>query len=171
MANQRQWARVGHIAGVFGVRGWLKVYSYTDPRGNILNYLPWSLEPKSGGDSTLVRLISGKQHGKGIIAQLEGVDDPQVAAALIGHEIMVPSDQFPATEPGEYYWSDLIGLNVVTLDGEPLGRVESILETGANDVLVVKSERQRLIPFLQPQVVTRVDIEGGIIRVDWDADF
>ena len=90
---------------------------------------------------------------------------------LMGSEIGIRRDQLPAPEPGEYYWSDLQGLEVVTEKGESLGRVDHLIETGANDVLVVKGDRERLIPFVMQQVVTRVDLDAGTIQVDWDKDF
>lgn len=89
----------------------------------------------------------------------------------MGCEIGIRPEQMPATGPGEYYWRDLEGLEVVNLQGERLGRVDHLLETGANDVLVVVGERERLIPFVSAQVVTEVDLETGLIRVDWDKDF
>jgi len=160
---------LGKISGIYGVRGWVRVYSYTRPRDNIIRYRCWYL--KQADDWKPVQVAEARVHGKGVIARLEGCEDRDAAQALMGCEIGIDRDQLPAPEPGEYYWSDLQGLQVVTLDGEPLGTVDYLMETGANDVLVVKGERERLIPFVSGQVVVEVDQEKGEIRVDWDKDF
>lgn len=116
-------------------------------------------------------MLEGRQHGKGVVAHLQDCDDRDQAQALMGHEIGIRRDQLPVTAPGEYYWSDLHGLKVITLDGEALGTVDHLIETGANDVLVVKGERERLIPFISEQVIISVDLDAGEIQVDWDKDF
>jgi 16S rRNA processing protein RimM len=116
-------------------------------------------------------MAEGHQQGKGVVARLAECDNRDQAYALMGSEIAVRRDQLPATAPGEYYWSELQGLDVVNTDGESLGTVDHLLETGANDVLVVKGDRERLIPFVMDEVVIAVDREQGRIRVDWDKDF
>lgn len=145
------------------------MYSYTEPRENILTYQPWYL--RTGDDWQPCRLAEGRRHGKGVVARLDGCEDRDQAAALMDREIRVAREQLPATAPGEYYWQDLIGLQVVTLAGDPLGRVDHLLETGANDVLVVAGEREHLIPFVMDRIVVDVDLEAGVMRVDWDKDF
>ena len=145
------------------------MFSYTEPRDNIVHYQPWYLKRK--GEWQEHRLAEGRQHGKGVVARLAGCEDRDRAALLIGAEIGVRRDQLPVAQPGEYYWSDLQGLQVVTLKGELLGTVDHLLETGANDVLVLRGERERLIPFVLGQVIHDVDLEGGEIQVDWDKDF
>jgi 16S rRNA processing protein RimM len=145
------------------------VYSYTQPRENIIQYQPWQLN--QGGDWQPRQVAEGQRHGKGVIARLAGCEDRDQAMLLMGTEIGIRRDQLPAPEPGEYYWSDLQGLEVVTEKGDSLGRVDHLIETGANDVLVVKGDRERLIPFVMQQVVTRVDLGAGTIQVDWDKDF
>jgi 16S rRNA processing protein RimM len=151
------------------VKGWVRVFSWTDPRDNIVHYQPWYL--RCGGVWRARRVAEGKRHGKGVVARLEGCENRDQAAGLMDCEIGVRRDQLPPTAPGEYYWSDLLGLDVVNLHDEPLGRVDHLLETGANDVLVVQGERERLIPFVPGKVVVRVDLESGVIRVDWDKEF
>jgi len=160
---------VGRISGLYGVRGWVKVFSYTDPRENVVDYGPWYLRGPQG--MAEMRVAEGRAHGKGVVVRLEGYDDREQARGLIGREILVRRDQFPPAEPGEYYWSDLVGLRVVTTAGVELGMVDHLLETGANDVLVVKGERERLIPFVPEQVVTEVDLAGKRLTVDWDPEF
>ncbi|WP_024299969.1 ribosome maturation factor RimM [Methylomicrobium lacus] len=160
---------VGKISGVFGIKGWVKIFSYTSPKENILNYSPWLLIKK--GETKTVEIVSGHLQGGGIVAQIKGVDDRSQAEALVGWEIFIRREQLPATSEGEYYWSDLIGLEVVTTDGVVLGVVDNLLETGANDVLIVKGERERAVPFIKGQVIVKVDREGGCIVVDWDPEF
>ncbi len=159
---------LGRIAGLYGVRGWVKVYSYTDPRDAVLEHAEWLLHRK--GSWQACELVEGKRHGKGIIAKLAGVDDRDTAAEYVGIDIGVPREQLPETEPGEYYWTDLEGLRVVHKDGRELGTVAYLLETGANDVLVTEGERERLIPFVMGRVVLDVDLDDGVITVDWEWD-
>ncbi len=151
------------------MRGWVRVFSYTDPRENIIRYQPWYL--KKDGDWVQKHLEEGRQQGKGVVARLQGCDDRDLAYQLMGSEIGIRRDQLTATLPDEYYWVELQGMRVMTLAGEELGTVDHLLETGAHDVLVVKGERERLIPFVIGQVVTKVDREHGEIRVDWEKDF
>jgi len=168
-AGERDVVVVGRISGVYGVRGWVRVRSYTEPRENILRYSPWLLKSSDGWRSCA--LEEGRPHGKGIVVRLAGYEDRERAAALIGVEVAVRREQLPPLPAGEYYWADLIGLEVVTREGVSLGRIDHLLETGANDVLVVQGERERLIPYLPEQVVLGVDLDGGVMRVDWDPEF
>lgn len=156
---------VGHISGVYGVHGWVKVFSHTEPRENILGYSPWHIRRAERWEP--IALLDGRRQGKGVIARLEGCADREHARALIGAEIAVEREQFDETAPGEYYWADLVGLEVVTRDGVTLGRVDHLIETGANDVLVVAGERERLIPFVPDRYIVEVDVEGGRMVVDW----
>lgn len=159
---------LGRIAGLFGVRGWVKVYSYTEPREALLGYRHWLLSDNDGWREAAV--AEGRRHGKTIIARIEGYIEREQAAGLVGAEIAVPRKELPETEAGHYYWSDLEGLKVVHRDGTELGRVAHLLETGANDVMVVKGERERLIPFVMSDIVLDVDLEQGRIDVDWEWD-
>jgi 16S rRNA processing protein RimM len=157
---------LGRISGLFGVRGWVKVYSYTEPREAVLDYGRWLLSGKDGWREATV--AEGQRHGKGIIARVNGINDRDEAALLIGADIAVPRDELPDTETGRYYWSDLEGLTVVHRDGTELGKVAYLLETGANDVMVVKGEREVLIPFVMDKVILGVDLSSGRIEVDWE---
>ncbi len=163
-----EWIVLGRISGLFGVRGWVKVFSHTSPRANILDYRSWHLQ--RAGSWEAYRLQEGKVHGKGVIARLEDCGDRGQAAELVGADIAIRRDQLPKAGPGEFYWSDLEKLKVKTLVGQDFGTVHHLLKTGANDVLVVQGDRQRLIPFIA-DVVIEVDLEAGVIRVDWDPDF
>ncbi len=159
---------LGKIVGVFGVKGWVKVFSETRPREQIFKYTPWLLV--LNGDEFEVEVLEGRQQGKGLIASLKGYTDCEDARRLIGSEILVSQESLPKTGKNEYYWSQLTGLNVVNLQGIELGKVVNLFETGANDVLVVKGEKERLIPFTEFAVID-VDIDSNNIVVDWDEDF
>ena len=161
---------IGKIAGVFGVKGWVKVFSLTDPRENILNYSPWIL--KQDDQIKEVQPVNGKRQGKTVVVCLEGIGDRNLAEFYTGWEILINKSQLPETEEDEYYWADLVGLSVETENGISLGQVDYIIETGANDVLVVKDlKEERLIPFLQAQTIKKIDLEGRLMVVDWDPDF
>jgi 16S rRNA processing protein RimM len=160
---------VGRIAGLFGVRGWVKVYSYTDPRDNVVGYSPWHLV--IDGQSRQVKVLAGRAHGDGVVALIDGVQDRDAAAALVGAEIEVDRAVFGKAGRQQFFWTDLQGMKVQTLTGESLGVVDHLFETGANDVMVVVGERRHLVPFLFGRVVTGVDTEQRLITVDWDPEF
>ncbi|GAA5120706.1 ribosome maturation factor RimM [Alloalcanivorax gelatiniphagus] len=167
---------VGRIVSVHGVKGWVKVYSYTDPIENIFDYQPWYLF--DDGAWREVKLGGRRRQGKGLVAGLDGYDDrEQARRELVGREIAVPRSQLPESGDDEYYWRDLIGLRVKLDDGRDLGRVHSLMETGANDVLVVRGDgdsldrQERLLPWTPGQVVRDVDLDAGELRVDWDPEF
>lgn len=160
---------VGHVAGLYGVKGWFKVISYTEPRRNILDYQPWHLE--QAGVIEPAGSLTGQIQGKSLVAHLAGIEDRDAAAGLIGANIFVNRDLFVQTEKDEYYWRDLEGLQVVNVEGVSLGVVESLLETGANDVLILRGERRRLIPFVVDDIVKRVDLDAAKIIVDWEPEF
>lgn len=166
MGASKQLA-LGYVSAVHGIKGWVKVHSWTRPMEAILEYKPWLL----GEDKSPVKIVDGRKQGKGLVALLPGFEDREQAVTLVGLQIFVNRDQLPATAENEYYWSDLEGLEVHTTRGEVLGRVERLMETGANDVLVIHGDRQHLVPFVQGQYVTRVDLAEGLIEVDWDPDF
>jgi 16S rRNA processing protein RimM len=167
---------LGHITGVSGLKGWVKVHSDTRPRENIVAYPLWWLE--QSGAWTAIKVLAGRPQGKTIVAQLEGIVSPEQGSALIGARIAVARDAMPATESGEYYWADLTGMTVKTVDSVTIGPVSRMFETGANDVMVVsddrenpESKREILVPWLIPDVITEVDVDNGVITIDWDPDF
>ena len=159
---------LGRVTGLYGVKGWFKVHSYTEPREAVLDYKDWLLSRDGTWQS--VRLAEGKRHGKTVIARLEGIEDRDKAATYTGDDIGVAREQLPATGRGEYYWADLEGLQIVHIDGRSLGKVAYLLATGANDVLVVHGDQEILIPFVQEEIIKGVDLAGGVINVDWEWD-
>lgn len=154
---------------MYGLRGWVKVYAETRDRSEILGFKRWYLRRADGWQARQV--ITGRAQAKGIIAQLEGVVDCDQARLLVGTEIAVRRADLPPAEPGTYYWDDLVGLKVVNLEGIEFGTVSHLFETGgANDVVVVQGERERLIPYTK-DAVKKVDLKARVLHVDWDADF
>jgi 16S rRNA processing protein RimM len=159
---------LGRISGVFGVRGWVKVFSYTDPREAVLDYESWLLGHK--GEWRPAKVAEGQRHGKTVVVRIDGFDDREQAATLIGSEIAVPKAALPEVDEGHYYWSDLEGLQVVRSDGSELGKLAYLLETGTHDVMVIQGEKERLVPFVKDEIVLDVDLENGLITVDWEWD-
>ncbi len=165
---------MGKIGAVHGVRGEVKIHSFTDPMENLFDYPLWHL--RRDGETKQVRLASARSQGKGLVAKIEGLDDREIARTYTGFEICVPRSELPGLEEGEYYWHQLIGLQVINQDRQLLGKVSHLLETGANDVLVVRpcagslDGRERLLPYTD-HCLQQIDLEAGVISVEWDADF
>lgn len=169
---------VGRLTAVYGIKGWLKVHSYTEPAENLFDYHPWLLKTAHGIKQ--VEIDEVRPHGDAFVVHLVGVDDRDQAAGYAAVDIAVNKDQLPELDDGEYYWSQLEGLRVITeFQGaeKDLGKVLKLFETGANDVLVVQGDdqsidqRERLVPYVPDQFVLSVDLEKGQIRVDWDPEF
>ena len=164
------WVVLGKISGLYGVQGWVKVFSYTEPRAAIVNYRPLYLQqPRQQWQAD--ELEGGRAHGKGVVLKFADIDDRDRASQLIAAEVAITREQLPPPAAGEYYWVDLQGLQVIADTGQVLGKIEYLFSTGANDVMVVKGDRERLIPFLQNDVVKTIDLDRRIMRVDWDPDF
>ncbi|MGQ7246831.1 ribosome maturation factor RimM [Halomonas sp. V046] len=176
-ADDRQaddYVVLGKLTSPYGIKGWMKVFSYTSPMEGILDYAEWVI--RQGGKLSRHRLQQGRRQGKGLVAQLDGIDSRDTAEAMAGAEILLPKGELPALESGDYYWYQLEGLKVITLEGVSLGRLAYLFETGANDVMVVKGgdapdDRERLLPYLPNDVIKSVDLEAGEMRVDWDPEF
>ena len=168
-APQKQ-VLLGRIRGAFGVRGEVKLESFTEPADAIFRYQPWWLRGAQGAGREMTG-ARGRLTPKGVVARLPGVEDRDAAEALLGTEIWVARAALPPPKPGEYYWIDLEGLRVRNLDGADFGTVSHLFSTGVNDVLVVQGERERMIPFAEPDYVKSVDFASGVVTVDWDADF
>ena len=167
-AHSSKLVTLGRIGGVYGIKGWLKVHSYTEPRDNIVDYSPWLL--LRGDERREACVMDARTAGGRVIVKLGGVDDRDAAREWVGAEIAVERRQLPPCGPGEFYWSDLEGLEVRTLRGEVLGKVDHLLATGGNDVLVLAGETERLIPFVWDSVIRSVDLDAGVIVADWAAD-
>lgn len=163
------WVELGHVNGVFGVGGWIKVFSFTRPREAILEYRTWHLVGRDGA-RVARQVLHGRLQGVGVVAKLARCEDRNTALDLVGSRILVPASDLAEPDAGEYYWRDLVGLEVVNLHGESFGRVGELLETGANDVLVMDGDDGLLVPFTR-EVVREVDLEAGRIVVDWDRDY
>lgn len=157
---------LGRISGVYGVKGWVRIFSYTDPMEGILDYDEWLLG--SGSRWNRIARREGRRQGKGLVASLVGTDDRDAAALLVGTEIGVLRADLPDPGADSYYWKDLEGLAVQQVDGNVVGTVDHLLQTGANDVLVVRGEAETLIPFLPGTVVKNVDLDRGVITIDWE---
>ncbi len=187
--TDRELTVLGEISAHFGVRGWLRVRSFTRPPDQITDYATWILIPVDRSRTTgpthpltlaepvpRWRVQDYRWQSPRLIIQLEGIRSREEARPLIGRQVCVPVSLLPCLPAGEYYWSQLIGLQVVNLQGTCLGRVDGLMETGANDVLVVKSphrsghDLERLVPWI-PQVIRTVDLPSGSLVVDWDPDF
>jgi len=175
MAKHSQETVIGQITSVFGVKGWLKVFSYTDPKDGILDYRNWTLV--HNGQRIPARLEEGRRQGQGIVVRLKGIDDRGLARTYCGADITVPMAELPDLPEGEFYWHQLEGLTVFTMDNECLGKVDHLIGTGSNDVLIVRAtdesidQRERLIPYRSEQVVKNVDLTESAMIVDWDPEF
>ncbi|MGD8783682.1 MAG: ribosome maturation factor RimM [Thioalkalispiraceae bacterium] len=160
---------VGNVAGVFGIKGWIKVRSETEPLTNILQYSPWYLN--KNGEWLRYELVEGQRHNKGLIAHLQGCDDRDQAASLVGFQIAIDRSQLPPPGEGEFYWSDLIGLQVINRQGRIVGEIRGLLPTGAHDVLVIQNgENEILIPYVVDHYIDNVDLDEGKVYVDWEWD-
>ena len=165
---------LGRILTPYGVKGWLRVHPFGDDPQSWRKMSTWwlSVDPEAATtDWIAYELDALKLHGDGVVVKLVGVDDRAGAEAMQGRYVGAHREGLPSTQPDEYYWADLIGLSVVNAQGVALGRVKSLIETGANDVLVIEDgEQERLVPFIEP-VLLNVDVPGGLIRVEWGADW
>jgi len=163
--DQEQLILAGEITAAHGIRGWLKVFSHTSPRENILQYNPWWV--KKQGDWHRVS-VNGRRQGKLVLAKINSLDDRNQAEDWVGAELFIERSQLPRLDANEYYWADLIGLKVISSAGNELGEVKELLETGANDVMVVG---EQLIPFVPETIVHEVDLINRQIVVHWEADY
>lgn len=168
------YVELGKLVGVWGVKGWVKLHSYTRNRADISQYKTWYLQkPRSKDDPLPITVLNCREQGQGMVAQFEGVDDRDDAMAMSGQTVFIKQSDLPELPAGEFYWQQLIGLSVAN-EQAPIGEVRSIMETGANDVLVCKSVEEGkadvLIPYVD-DVVLSVDLEAGTMIVDWDPSF
>jgi len=167
--NQSNWVVVGRFGRPHGIKGFVTVHSFTDPRDNILRYTDWHAFIHNKWQA--IKLLRVETHSKAIVALIEGYPERELVAELTNVEIAVQREQLAELSPGEFYWHQLIGMNVVNQQGQPFGTVIEILPTGANDVLVVQGEKRHLIPYLPEQFILNIDSSQQLITVDWDVDF
>ncbi|MHB1188144.1 ribosome maturation factor RimM [Thiobacillus sp.] len=168
MSQPSDWLVMGRIAAPFGVKGWVKIQTFSEDPGTLMDFESWRVG--RGEQQTLYTVEAIQDHSNTLVAKLVGIDDRDAAYALRGQEISVARRDLPPPEENEFYWSDLIGLKAVNREGVELGRVDSLLETGAQDVLVIKGKREHLVPFIAA-FVGKVDVAGGTIEVDWGEDY
>lgn len=159
---------MGRVVAPYGVQGWIKVQPFTQERKGLLGYAQWQVGHEGAWRSWPV--VEARVHGAAVVAKLAGIDDREQAAAFQGQRIAVARSEFPPAASKEYYWADLVGLQVVNAEGIVLGKVVQLFETGANDVLVVEGDRERLIPFVEG-VIRSVDLPGKLVTVDWGVDY
>lgn len=165
---------MGRIGAVWGIKGWVKVFSFAEPPENLLEYSHFYI--KEAGVLKQIELDQLKPHGKGFVGHIKGCDVREEAGRFTGCELLIPKSELPGLEEG-YYWHELEGLRVETVSGEVLGTVHHMMETGANDVLVVRGDEhsvdreERLVPWIPGQVITEVDLDQKVISVDWDKDY
>ncbi len=159
---------MGRVSAPHGVKGWIKVQPFTQEIDGLLGYPQWWLG--RDGEWRQHRIAEAAVHGALVLARVEGCTDREAAVALKGAEVAIPRCLLPENREGEYYWSDLLGMEVVNRRGEHLGRVAKVLETGANNVLVLEGEQELLVPFVD-SVILNVDLAGGRLSVDWELDY
>ena len=176
MSKQDEKIVMGKFGATYGIRGWLKVFSYTDNAESIFDYSPWYVNQK--GKWVEFKVESWKRHNKGMVCKLEGFEVREDAHLLTNFEIAIDPASLPELSEEEFYWRVLFGMQVVTTIGYELGVVTDMLETGSNDVLVIKAnlkdafgQKERLVPYLEEQVIKKVDREAQRIEVDWDPGF
>lgn len=167
---------VAKITTVYGVKGWVKIHSFTQPMQNFLEY--GHCQVRKNGHWQELEIDQSRIHGKGIVAHISGVDDREQARDYCGLELSVAVDELPALQDDEFYWHQLVGLAVYTSrDQQLLGKVDHLIETGANDVLVVKpckgsiDDRERLIPYLPGQYIGAIELDEGRLTAEWDPEF
>jgi 16S rRNA processing protein RimM len=175
-SNSNESILVGKIGASYGIKGWFKVNAYTEVPEGIFEYAPWVVN--LNGKEHTVKVAEWRRHNKGLIAKIQGVDSRDEAEAWLHGEIFVSANQLPELSDDEFYWRDLTGMMVKTDKGYDLGKVSSLMETGSNDVLVVDvnhndafGKTERLIPFIQDDVIIDVSKEQNTITVDWDPGF
>ena len=176
MSEQNNRIVMGKLGSTYGIRGWLKVFSYTDNAESIFDYSPWYLNQK--GKWVEYKVESWKRHGQGYVCKLAGLDVREDAQLMTNFEIAIDPASLPELSEDEFYWRELFGMQVFTTKGYDLGEVTDLLETGSNDVLVIKAnlkdafgQKERLVPYLEEQVIKTVDREARRIEVDWDPGF
>jgi 16S rRNA processing protein RimM len=165
--SEKSFMKVGKVGTTYGVHGWIKIHSFTEFGPSILDYTPWYFIDDQE-TYTPITLEEGKVQGKTVMVKFAGINTPEEARLLTGKLIAIPRSELPPLQQHEYYWSDLVGLTVINQNGDTLGKVIYLIETGSNDVLVVKGEREHAVPYLMGDVILSIDLAKGEIQVDWE---
>lgn len=160
---------IGTIGAPYGVRGWFRVNAHTENQASIQDYSQWFIKRQDDWQPVMVNAV--RPHGNTMVASFEGVTDRNQAMALTHTDIAVQRTALPALHEDEYYWHDLIGMDVLTKDKTMLGQIQEVFKTGANDVMVVEGEKEHLIPFIMDQYVLDVDMATRVVVVDWDLEY
>ncbi|MFP3029531.1 MAG: ribosome maturation factor RimM [Arsenophonus sp.] len=168
---------LGKLGSAYGIRGWLRIFSFTEYTEDIFKYQPWFIQ-RAGQWWQQLELEGWKHHNQDIIIKIKHIDDRNAANLMTNYKIIIDSEQLPELEDNEYYWKDLIGCQVITTKGYSFGYVQNLMETGSNDVLIIKANlkdafdiKERLIPFLDEQIIKNIDLTSKTIEVDWDPSF
>ena len=169
MDNDTDWIVIGRFGRPQGLKGFVRVISFTEPQHNIVSYAPWYIKPH--GALQPLKLLAVETHNKFILAQVEGYSQREEVALLTNTDIVIQRTKLPILIPGEYYWHELIGMKVETKEGLLLGDVVEMLSTGSNDVLVVVGEKRHLIPYIVDEFIMQINDEDRVITADWDPDF
>lgn len=169
MTKKSDWIVVGKFGRPQGLKGMVRVFSFTQPKDNLYDYLPWHAEI----DNCIIKLemLELQHNSKFGLAKIAGFDNRELAERLTNIEILVAKDLLPALSADEYYWHELVGMTVVNINGVVLGKVQDMLATGANDVMIVEGENRTLIPYVDEEFVVSVDDNKKLITVKWDEDF
>ncbi|MDP2562690.1 ribosome maturation factor RimM [Psychrobium sp. 1_MG-2023] len=176
MSNQTDKVLLGCVGAPYGIKGWMKITTYTDLPESIFDYSSWLVESK--GQWAEMKVAEWRRHGKGVVARFADVDDRDDAVRLTGCKIAVKPEQLAELDENDFYWRELIGMEVKNIKGYHFGHVDGLMETGSNDVLQVKAnardgfgKKERLIPLVDGQVIININRETRVIEVDWDPDF
>ena len=165
--NSTNHVTLGKLGTTHGINGWIRVYSETDNPESIFDYQDWSLYNTATSQRQPIKALEWKAHQGHFICKFDGYDSPEAAKTLTNLLIQVEANELPQLNDDEYYWSQLIGLEIIDQHGQSLGKVSNLMETGSNDVLIVKGEKEHAIPYL-PWVIKAVDLEKQQILVDWE---
>ena len=161
---------IGKVGAPHGIQGWVSIHSSTQPRENILDYLPWFIKRANTNTWQALEVVDVKGQQK-LLALFAGCEDRTAAEKYVNAELAIPRDRLPVLAEDEFYWSDLTGLTVTTTTGRELGKIDHLFATGANDVLVIKGDKEYLVPYVKDRVVKNIDLKAGTMTVDWDPDF
>ena len=161
---------LGKITGAHGIKGWLKIQSFSSPPENILNYPQWIINNQ--GEEDFYSIEQGRKQNNKIVVKLEKIDDRNTAESLINSKIQILRSDLPKLSNENYYWSDLVGLSVLNSEEKVIGKIESLIETGANDVMVINAlkDERILVPFVMHEIIKEVNVELNYIKIDWSIE-